>query len=97
MDLCTPWVRFQFPFPTQSNKQIAILSRYHNVLLQVLHQREGRELILFKQFLQRFVADDHALVFRVLQVLFLTRQENEHVLLEIAPEELHKLSNQILG
>lgn len=91
MNLCTPWVRFQFPFPAQSNKQIAILSLYHNVLLQVLHQREGRELILFKQLLQRLVANNHALVARVLQILFLTRRENEHVLLEIAPEELHKL------
>lgn len=96
MNLCTPWVRFQFPFPTQSNKQIAILSRYHNVLLQVLHQREGRELFFPKQFLQRFVANDHALVVGVLQVLFLTRRENEHVLLEIAPEELHKLWNHVL-
>ena len=49
-----------------------------------------------KQFLQRFIANDQALVVGVLQVLFLTRRENEHVLLEIAPEELHKLWNHVL-
>ena len=48
-------------------------------------------MILFKQLLQRFVANDHTLVAGVLQILFLTKRENEHVLLEIAPEELHEL------
>ena len=59
------------------------------MLLQVLHQREGLELILSQKRLELLIAVDHALVVFVLQFLFVTIRRHDYMLFEIPPEELH--------
>ena len=59
------------------------------MLLQVLHQREGLELILSQKRLELLITVDHALVVFVLQFLFVTIRRHDYMLFEIAPEELH--------
>lgn len=59
------------------------------MLFQVLHQREGLELILSQKRLELLIADDHALIVFILQFLFVTIRRHDYMLFEIAPKELH--------
>lgn len=65
---CTQGVRTKTDF---SHKQFSI--RRYYMLFEILHQREGSNLLFSEQGAKRFIAENHLLVLGILQILLLSQ------------------------